>query len=344
MTRIKLPKLTIRHFEGDVTRWTTFWESYNLAIHANTSLSDMDKFNYLRLLLRGAAREAVFGLTLTRANYGEAIAMLKLRFGNKQQIISRHMDVLITVPAVTGNHDVKPLSRLHDTVESNVWSLRSLRVPADSYGSLLSTVVMNKLPNEFHLIIGRKIGDNDWKLDVILEELLKEVETRERLANSSNPTPLPRHNPREQGTAATLFSGEGQPHCCFCNQQHLSESCQAKRTSEERKQILRKNAHCFVCLRRGHISRECRSRTRCSGCGGKHHLAICPKPSATEPVATNSTLCTVNSLSETTSCEAPLNPSASPFEPTTISVNTTILVDGRGGGPTSNGQDAHIQP
>ena len=115
------------------------------------------------------------------------------------------MDVLVTVPAVTGNHDVKPLRRLNDTVESNVRSLRSLGVPADSYGSLLSTVVMNKLPNELRLIIGRKIGDDDWKLDVILEELLKEVETRERLANSSNPTPPPRRNPREQGTAATFF-------------------------------------------------------------------------------------------------------------------------------------------
>ena len=168
-TRIKLPKLTIRPFEGDITQWTTFWDSYNSAIHANTSLSDMDKFNYLRSLLRGAACEAVSGLTLTGANYGEGIAVLKRRFGNKQQIISRHMDVLVIVPAVTGNHDVKPLCRLYDTVESNVRSLKSLGVPADSYSSLLSTVVMNKLPNELRLIIGRKIGDDDWKLDAILE-------------------------------------------------------------------------------------------------------------------------------------------------------------------------------
>ena len=31
-----------------------------------------------------------------------------------------------------------------------------------------------------------------------------------------------------------------------------------------------------------------------------------------------------------TSHEAPLNPGASPFEPTATSINTTILVDGRG--------------
>ena len=85
------------------------------------------------------------------------------------------MDILVTVPAVTGNHDVKPLRRLYDTVESIVRSLRSLGVPADSYGSLLSTVVMNKLPNELHLIIGRKIGDDDWKLDVYWKNLSRKL-------------------------------------------------------------------------------------------------------------------------------------------------------------------------
>lgn len=216
--RIKLPKLTIRPFDGDITQWTTFWDSYDLAIHANTSLTDVDKFNYLHSLLRGAACEAVSGFMLTAANYSEAISVLKRRFGNKQQIISRHMDTL-----VTGSNDVKALRRLYDIVESNVRSLKSLGVPAESYGSLLSTVIMNKLPSELGLIIRWKIGDDDWRLDVILEELLKEVETRERTANLSNPAPTQRRTPKDQCTTATLFSSDGQPQCFFCNQRHLSE-------------------------------------------------------------------------------------------------------------------------
>ena len=83
------------------------------------------------------------------------------------------------IPAVTGNNDVKALCRFYDVVELNVQSLKSLGVPAKPYGSLLSTVVLNKL----HLIIERKIGDDDWKLEVILEERLKEIETREQIAN-----------------------------------------------------------------------------------------------------------------------------------------------------------------
>ena len=98
--RVKLPKLTIQPFEGDVTKWTPFWDSYDSAIHQNTSLAKSDKFNYLRSLLKGTAREAVSGLTLTAANYDEAIGVLKKRFGNKQQIISRHMEILMSVEPV----------------------------------------------------------------------------------------------------------------------------------------------------------------------------------------------------------------------------------------------------
>ena len=45
---VKLPKLTIQPFKGELTTWTTFWDSYKAAIHDNASLSDIDKFNYLR--------------------------------------------------------------------------------------------------------------------------------------------------------------------------------------------------------------------------------------------------------------------------------------------------------
>ena len=40
-------------------------------------------------------------------------------------------------------------------------------------------------------------------------------------------------------------------------------------------QLLKKAGRCFVCLRTGHISKECRSKTRCSKCSRRHHTTIC---------------------------------------------------------------------
>ena len=53
------------------------------------------------------AAEAVSGLTLTAANYEEAVATLKRRFGNKQLIVSCHMDLLFNLESVTSQHILK---------------------------------------------------------------------------------------------------------------------------------------------------------------------------------------------------------------------------------------------
>ena len=250
VNRVKLPKLTIQPFDGDVTKWTPFWDSYDSAIHQNSSLTGSDKINYLRSLLKGTAREAVAGLTLTVANYDEAIGILKKRFGNRQQIISQHMDILMNVESVTLRSNVKGLCQLYDVVESNVRSLTALGVGADSYGNLLASVLMKKLPSELRLIIGRKIGDDDWNLDVILKELVQEIEARERTGGTvSN---QPKGTPKLPHTTATLFASDTRAQCCFCNQQHPSEKCKTVKGLEDRKQSLMKAERCFVCLRRGH--------------------------------------------------------------------------------------------
>ena len=108
--RVKLPKLVLRPFNGDITAWTTFWESYESTVHTNINLSDIDKFNYLNSLLTGAAREAVAGLSLTSANYQDA-------FGNVEQRKAKHMEILMNIESVTSSRDLKALYKLHDLVE-----------------------------------------------------------------------------------------------------------------------------------------------------------------------------------------------------------------------------------
>jgi hypothetical protein len=59
--RPKLPKLVLSKFKGNVANWTGFWDSYQVAVHDNTLLSTIDKFNYLNSLLEGAAARAIQG-------------------------------------------------------------------------------------------------------------------------------------------------------------------------------------------------------------------------------------------------------------------------------------------
>ena len=88
--------------------WMSFWDSYKVAIHDNDTLSEIEKFTYLRTVLEGVAEEAIKGLSLRASNYGNAIRILEARFGNKQQIVSKHMDVLLNMGAMASANDVVP--------------------------------------------------------------------------------------------------------------------------------------------------------------------------------------------------------------------------------------------
>ena len=87
------------------------------------------------------------------------------------------MDILLNVEAVASQHDLKGLRHLYDLIESHVRALKSLGVSSDSYGALLSSVLLRKLPHELRLIVSRKTNDDDWNLDNLMKD---EKSMRER--------------------------------------------------------------------------------------------------------------------------------------------------------------------
>lgn len=142
--KVKLPKISLPRFSGNLMRWTSFWDSYHSAIHTNGQLSDVDKFNYLRSLLDQTAYDAIAGLSLTTANYQEAVEVLKKRFGNRQLIISKHMESLLSINAISSDHQLRYLRRLYDQSEANIRSLKALGVEPETYGAMLSSVLLTK--------------------------------------------------------------------------------------------------------------------------------------------------------------------------------------------------------
>ena len=126
----------------------------------------------------------IAGLAITSANYSEAIATLRKRFGNPQLIVNRHMEALLGVAAVPSHLNINRLRRLHDTVEAHVRGLHALGVPAESYGGLLTSVLVNKLPPEIRLIVSRETTAGRWDLDVVMKILEWEIDARERVSST----------------------------------------------------------------------------------------------------------------------------------------------------------------
>ena len=157
-TQVKLPKPDLRTFDGVMSKTPSFWDAFESSVHSNTKVAPIDKFNYLNSLPMKSANKAIFGLSLTAANYDEAVAILKRRFRNKQFIINKHMEILLNINSVKSGVNSQALRQLHDLIESQVRSLRSLRVSSTSYGGLLSSVVMSKLPQDSRLHHPRNEG------------------------------------------------------------------------------------------------------------------------------------------------------------------------------------------
>ena len=80
--------------------------------------------------------------------------------------------------------------------------------------------------------------------------------------------------PRKLTTGAALLVNTPLQ-CCFCQQEHSSQDCKVVVGVEARREKLRRSGHCYICLARGHVSRNCRRRFKCLSCKGKHHIAIC---------------------------------------------------------------------
>ena len=176
----KLPKIEIKPFYGNPINFQSFWDSFEANINSNRSLEDATKFSYLKSMLRDQALAAIQGLSLTARNYKEALYILKDRYGNKQLLISSHMEKLMNIKPVTAINDIKKVRQVFDFVEVHVRNLHTLEIETDQYGPLLVSIVMSKLPSDIKLHVSREMPLNEgWDVTLLLHNLKKEIESRE---------------------------------------------------------------------------------------------------------------------------------------------------------------------
>ena len=57
---VKLPKISLKDFSGNPLEWTSFRDSFESAVNNNPKLSDVDKMNYLKGLLKDEAPRVIF--------------------------------------------------------------------------------------------------------------------------------------------------------------------------------------------------------------------------------------------------------------------------------------------
>ena len=175
---VKLPKLEIVKFKGDYTKWQSFIESFKAAIHSSATLSNIDKFNYLRCYVARDAFNTIEGLSLTNDNYIKALELLEDRYVNKQAIITAHTKNLLKLRRVETDLEVISLRRLYDDVQAQVRSLQRLGINEENYGTFLAPIIMELLPHEGQLNVNRTLDEELWNLNRLLTIIKYEINSR----------------------------------------------------------------------------------------------------------------------------------------------------------------------
>ena len=271
-------------FKGEITKFKSFWDSFDSAVNKNADLSSVDKFNYLHALLEGQTARAIQGLTLSETNYQAAVDILQERSGKTQQIISAHMDELLKLPTCTWD---KPgqLRIIYDKIKINVRGLESLGVKAEQDGSFLIPVIMSRLPAEVRLHVVRVSTKDVWEINELLKVIQAEVEAREmsdtmkiQEKKGTETTATPKRG-FSLGTANSLLARSGNEsgiRCLFCNGEHYSSACEEVKEIQKRKNILRRDKRCFLCLSVGHRANQCTRKKQCRVCDRTdHHQSVC---------------------------------------------------------------------
>ncbi|XP_006816676.1 uncharacterized protein LOC100368473 [Saccoglossus kowalevskii] len=276
---VNLPKIELPTFSGNVLEWITFYDTYRSTIHDDKTLGDIQRFAYLKGVLRGEALLLISSLPLTEVNYAQALALLNERYGQKHMIISAHMEALWQLQSPTD--DVTSLLRFNDTLESHIRGLQALGKDESTYGELLVPMILRKLPNNICTQIARILGNKAWNIVDLRKAITAEIHALQAgLTNVNNEgQTLGGQMSRLSITAfhAPTSGYRKQRHavrqCLFCKGLHNPSDCTTITDPKKRLDIVKRDKLCYNCLA-NHLVSNCTSKFSCKHCERKHHSSL----------------------------------------------------------------------
>lgn len=291
---VKLPKIQLPTFNGEVLKWTTFWQQFESCVDSKSDLASVVKFSYLVGQLKGDAKTVLDGLPVTNENYEAAKKIVKNRYGRRELLIFTHVQALLSL---TTTNDTSKLIVFHDKLLANVRALDSLGIKAEHFGVILTPIIISRVPQCIRDEWSKESEGKEGDLTFLLDFLEKEVRRRDRarsLTTEEKPSSQSangghnKHKNLQGRQTAAFFSNRANQHggnkrekfCDFClTNYHNTCDCKDYLNLDrmKRRDFLRENFLCFKCMFRlsqKHKFEYCRGN--CSNCHQPHHVSLCP--------------------------------------------------------------------
>lgn len=141
---IRLPKIDLPSFSGIYEEWYPFHDTFHSLIHRDLSITDIQKFHYLKSSLKGEAAEVIQSLEISSENYNEAWQMLNRRYDNKRLIVQKHIKALFELQSISKENHIG-LRHLVDGVLKHLRALKAIGRPTHTWDDLIIHLITGKL-------------------------------------------------------------------------------------------------------------------------------------------------------------------------------------------------------
>lgn len=279
---IRLPKIEVATFNGELLNWQTFWEQFDVSVHSRKDISDAEKLTYLRYSLKnGSAKSVIESLSQAGEQYPEAIESLKGRYDKPRLIHQAHVKKIYEVPS-SKDGSGKELRRLHDTVQQHLRALKAMG--EEPSGAFVTSILELKL-DQMTMIEWQKASQDSVGVPHYTK-LLEFLDLRAQASETYPSTQEKRvfrndyrstHSSSRQIVAHVGNVAESASNCVVCGtEKHPLYACSKLKLFSHDKMLstVRSNSLCMNCLRPGHISRSCASINRCRRCQKPHHTIL----------------------------------------------------------------------
>ena len=98
---VKLPRLDVPTFNGNLVNWTNFWDQFQISVHNRSQLSNSEKLAYLKHALKESpAKHAIQCLSGSGDHYEEAIKCLKKWYDRPHLTHQAHIRSILEEPTL----------------------------------------------------------------------------------------------------------------------------------------------------------------------------------------------------------------------------------------------------
>ncbi len=276
---VKLPKIDIPTFDGEMLHWQTFWEQFGIAVDEQPHISDTEKLVYLRHSLKdGSAKHVIEGLSHSGNQYKEAIDTLKARYDRPRIIHQTHVRKIYDVPSLKDGSG-KELRRFHDTVQQHLRALKAM--DEEPTGSFITALLELKLDKD--TMFEWQKASQDSKKTPHYDDLLKFLDLCAQASETCSSEPRRHHHqirkpfPKSAASFVANSQSPDAPNCSICKtQKHPLYACPQFKLLPHDKMLstVRSSNVCLNCLKPGHFSKNCGSNNRCKKCQKPHHTLL----------------------------------------------------------------------